>query len=204
MIPLKMLKYLLSLLFFLHTLYPAHSFGLKSFDKVNFQLGTWLENYDQLQGSQKGDSNSFEFAPYFGLGLEYQIKPQYLVIPEVGYIIQRTSEEVSKNQFFFRADFAFLPNDWLRLKLGTSLMVLMISGDGGEDTLPNGNSTETYYIPSERRTAYNQTLDFGVEFFKDNMSARLQSFLYAWNESQERMISYGISFNYLIPIKDIL
>jgi hypothetical protein len=180
------------------------AFGLESFDKVNLQLGTWMENYQQVQGTQSGDKNGFEFTPYIGLGLEYKIKPQYLFIPEVGYIIQRTSEEVKKNQFFIRADFAYLPTDWLRLKAGTSLMILMVSGDGGEDTLPNGNSTEVYYIPEERRTAYNQTLDFGVEIFKDNMSARFQSFVYAWNESDERLISYALSYNYLIPIKDFL
>ncbi|MFT6631022.1 MAG: hypothetical protein ACJAS4_000968 [Bacteriovoracaceae bacterium] len=182
----------------------AFAFGLKSFDKLNLQIGTWMENYQQVQGTQDGDKNGFQFAPYIGVGLEYKLKPQYLLTPEIGYIIQRTSDEIKKNQFFLRADFAYLPNDWLRLKVGSSLMILMISGDGGEDTLPNGNSTETYYIPEERRTAYNQTLDFGLEVFNDNMSARFQSFIYAWNESEERLISYALSYNYFIPIKDFL
>jgi hypothetical protein len=36
------------------------------------------------------------------------------------------------------------------------------------------------------------------------MSARFQSFIYAWNESEERLISYALSYNYFIPIKDFL
>ncbi len=198
------MKYFIKLLISISFTTNCFAFGISSFENLNFQFGSWLENYQQVQSTQSGSKNGFEFNPYLALGLDYKLRPSIYLTPEIGYIFQRTSEDIRKNQFFIRTDLSYLANDWLKLKLGTSLMILVISGDGGEDTLPNGNSTETYYIPEERRTAYNQTLDFGAEFFKDNMSARVQSYLYAWNESEERMITYSLSFNYNIKIKDLL
>lgn len=198
------MKYLISFtICFLFINLNAFAFGLNDFDKLQLQFGTWLENYQQVRANTKGDTNGFELTPYIGLGLEYKLKPQYLIIPEIGYVLQRTSEDVTKNHFFIRTDFAYLAKDWLKLRAGSSFMILSYAGEGGEDQLRNGNTTETYYIPEERRTAYNQTLDFGAEFIKDNMSLRLQNYIYAWNAPEERMLTYSISFSYLIPIKDL-
>ena len=101
-------------------------------------------------------------------------------------------------------DAAYLYNDNLRLRAGTSLMILTLSGNGGEESLPNGDSNETYYIPTERRTALNQTLDFGVEYLIDRISIRGQAYIYAWLDSNERIITYSTSLSYLIPIKELM
>lgn len=180
-----------------------HAFDWKKFQTLNLQFGTWLENYQQIQGTRAGAKNGFEFVPYLALGSDYHWKQKFMLSPEIGYVLQRNSEAIRKNQFFIRGDLSYLPQDWLKLKIGTSLMVLMISGDGGEDTLPNGDSTETYYIPDERRTALNQTLDFGIEASKDDYAGRLQTYIYAWNESEERMITYTLSFIYKWKTKDL-
>jgi hypothetical protein len=167
-------------------------------------MGTWLENLGQTRSSTSGATNGFEIIPYIGVGLEYNIAPQFLFSPEIGWVIQRTEDEVSKNIFFLRGDFSYQVKKWLKLKLGSTFIMQTYSGDGGEDTLPNGDSQEVYFIPEERRTAYNQTLDIGVEFIKKNKSIRLQNYIYAWNQDEERMTSYSLSFNYFIPLEDLL
>jgi hypothetical protein len=181
------------------------------FDNVTLTFGNWMEFIGDIQTNKSGTRNSFfdfDLNPYFAVAVDYPLKEQWAkwsLIPEIGYVVQRDADDsrIKKNLFFVRADAAYKLNDWLRLRAGTSLMILNISGRGGEETLPNANTTEVYYMPSERRTALNQTLDFGVEAIKDRMSARLSSYIYAWNESEERMITYSLSLSYLIPLKEM-
>ncbi len=201
-----MFKWILTLLLITFQYpYSAHAFGLQSFKDLHLSIGTWLENYGQVQINNSGDTNDdFEINPYLTAGLEYELKPQFSLLPEVGWVIQRTENDISKNIFFLRGDFIYSPWEFLRLRLGTSFVMTSISASGGEDTLRNGSGTEVYYIPAERRTATNQTLDLGVEYIKDNMGVKLQNYIFAWNESSERMITYSLSFNYYIPMKDLL
>lgn len=177
-----------------------------SFERVetlNFQFGTWLENYDQVRASASDETNGFELIPYISTSLNIRLPHDLSLIPELGWVIQRTEEEVSKNIFFLRSDIAYDVNDWIKLKLGTSFVITSISGNGGEETLNNGNSTETYYIPEERSNAYNQTFDLGVEFFKKEHGLNLQSLIYAWNESEQRMYTITLSYIYKLDFKEL-
>lgn len=174
----------------------------KNFKTASLQLGTWLENYRQVRATRDGEVNGFEFNPYLSLSTQYYFNSSHILIPEVGYVLQRTSESVHKNIFLFRFDYAYQIKEWLRLRAGSSLAVQTLSASGGEETLNNGNTTETYYKPSERSTALNQTLDLGVEFIKDNLSARVSSFIYAFNESEQRLISYTIGINYYLSLEE--
>ncbi len=182
----------------------AHAFGISSFKSAHLQLGTWLENYGQVQANRSGETNGFEITPYLSLGLEYDLQNKMSLLPEIGYVFQRTDEAITKNQFLIRGDFAYQAHPNLRLRLGSSLIITSFAGDGGEDTLRNGNSTEVYYIPEERKNTYNQTLDFGVEYLQDRMSIKLQNYIFAWNEEEERMTTYSLSLNYFVPIEELL
>jgi len=184
--------------------FSSHALKLRDFDQLQIQIGTWLENYAQVQTTPEGDVNDgFAFTPLISAGLTYKYKPQIQIIPEVGWVFQRTQENVSKNIFLFRNDFAYVPKDWFKLRAGSSLIITSISGDGGEETLNNGTTTESYFIPEQRRNAFNQTLDFGIEFLHKNASLRFQTYFYAWNDSDERMYTHAMSFNYFIPVKSL-
>lgn len=182
----------------------AFAFDIKKPITLDIGLGTWLENYGQTQATRDGETNGFEFNPYLSLATQYNLYKGSILIPEAGYIFQRTSESISRNQFFLRADIAYPLNKYLRVRVGSSFMVLMTSGEGGEDTLDNGDSTETYYIPEERKTAYNQTLDLALEALVDKMSYKLQGYIYSFNEEDDRMYSLSLSINYMIPFREIV
>ncbi len=180
------------------------AFDIKSPETIGFNFGTWLENYAQVQDDTNGGVNDhFELTPYFGINAVYSLPYQLEFVHETGYVIQRTSEEISKNLFFFKFDLAYRATEWVRLRAGTSFMMLMISADGGEDTLRNGSGTETYYIPEERRTSYNQTLDFGAEFLYEKISFKLQNYIYAFTNSDQRMTTYSLSVNYNVPFEEL-
>ena len=178
------------------------------FNNVTVSFGNWMEFVGDVQITKGGTKNSFlntQYTPYFSIAVDYPIQGKWSVMPELGYVIRREAADsrIKKNLFFIRTDVAYLYNKWLKLRAGTSLMILNITGTGGEETLPNADSSETYFIPSQRRTALNQTLDFAVEGIYDRVSLKLGSYIYAWNEDSDRTISYSLSFNYLIPLKEM-
>lgn len=183
----------------------AKEFSTKNFKNIYANFGTWQEFYKQVQSSRDGDLNSFEFRPYLSAGVDYELTSEHAIISEVGYVIRENlgDSTVTKDQFFLRFDYAHRALEWLRLRAGTSFMWVTYSGDGSEQTLPNGNSTEVYFAPSERSNVFNQTLDLGLEFIKDRYSFRVQSYIYAFSEEDERLTSFSASLNYLIPIKDL-
>jgi hypothetical protein len=176
------------------------------FDNLTITGGNWFDNYKQVQTSPSGSTSGFEVAPFFATSIDYFFREKWVAIPEVGWVVQRDAQDsrISKNLFFIRLDAAYSVKDNFRLRFGTSLMILNIGGNGGETTLPNGDSEETYYIPTERRTALNQTIDLGAEYIIDRISIRGQAYIYAWLDSEERLISYSMSLSYIIPIKEIM
>lgn len=201
-----MKKIIFSALFLLLSFTATAEDKMWRFDNVTITGGNWFDNYKQVQTSASGSKQGFEVAPYFSTSIDYYLKDKWLAIPELGWVVQRHAGDsrISKNLFFMRMDAAYLYNENLRLRVGTSLMILNISGNGGEETLQNGDGKETYYIPTERRTALNQTLDFGVEYIFDRISIRGQAYIYAWIDSNERLITYSTSLSYLIPLKELM
>ena len=198
-------KIFLTTMFLLSPFFEAQSsFNNKNLGNLQIHVGNWLEYPGQIRKTQNGDTNGFELAPYFATSFEYNVREHLQLIPELGYILQRSSENIDKNQFFARIDMAYFYRDFLRIRVGSSFMILNISSDGGEKELPNGPSTETYYRPSESQNAFNQTLDFGIEYIFDKKSIKLQSYTYAWNIAEERLTSFSMAFTYAIPIGSLL
>ena len=179
-------------------------FQWKNFETVSFQFGTWLENYAQVRATRDDDTNGFEITPFVSASVAYKLATQHEIIPELGYVIQQSSNEVNKNLFFIRADYAYQMKDWLKLRAGSSFMMLMQSGSGAEDTLNNGNTTDTYFVPNENRTSYNQTIDLGAEFIQKELSARVQLYTYAPLDAERRSYTISLSFNYTMDMEDLL
>ncbi|MBD66574.1 MAG: hypothetical protein CME62_15285 [Halobacteriovoraceae bacterium] len=159
----------------------------------------------QVQDSQSGSLNSFELKPYLSAALDYQIKNQHFLGTEVGYILRESYSKstYTKDHFYWRFDYIYQALEWFNLRAGTSFMWQTLSGDGSEETLPNGDGEQTYYAPDERKNIFNQTFDLGVEFLHKNMSARIQSYIYALDQEDERLTSFSLSFHYLMPIRDL-
>lgn len=184
---------------------PSYSFfEQKKVQDLKFHIGNWFEFPSQTRSSQSGETRIMEFAPFFASSIDYKLRSQVLLSPEVGYILQRTNEKIDKNQFFIRLEVSYLWSDHFRVSTGSSLMILNLSSDGGEESLPNGNSTATFYRPTESSSAFNQTLDFAIEYLFDNMGVKFQSYIYAWNESEERLSSFSLALTYGIPFKELL
>jgi hypothetical protein len=75
-------------------------------------------------------------------------------------------------------------------------MVNNIRGGGGTVTLDNGDSTSEFYLPSESKTAVNNTFDLGAEVFLRSFAFRLQTYTYALARSDRRQVSYTLIASY--------
>lgn len=95
-----------------------------------------------------------------------------------------------------RADFGYNLVDWLRLRMGTSLIWLNQHGKGGSVQMNNGNDTSTFYYPDENRSSLNNTLDFGAEAIWQDWSLRLQTYIYSVFLADKRQTSYTLFISY--------
>ena len=95
-----------------------------------------------------------------------------------------------------RGDLGFDPLDWLRLRIGTSLMWQNQQGRAGKVQMNNGDSTSTFYYPDENRSSLNNTFDVGAETIFDQFAIRLQTYTYSLFKKEQRQFSYTLFFSY--------
>jgi hypothetical protein len=162
-------------------------------------IGNHTEFYNSVQINDSGDTRKIEFAPVLGAGLymplaNYDLK----FLPEFNWVLPRSagSSRIIKNLFMFRADLGYDPLDWLRLRLGTSLLWLNQHGRGGSAKVNNGTGSSTFYYPDENRSSVNNTLDIGVEALFDDWSVRLQTYTYFVFVEERRQVSYTLFLSY--------
>ena len=160
--------------------------------------GFHTEFMNNVQTNSSGTLRKIEFAPTLGMGVSYPISANWRFLHEVNWVLPKTSDDahIIKNLFMLRADFGYNLLDWLRLRVGTSLMWLNQHGRGGRAKLNNGNDTSTFYYPNENRSSLNNTLDLGAEILLDHWSVRLQTYTYALFKEDRRQISYTLFLTY--------
>lgn len=171
----------------------------KQIESILFNLGTHTEFYDNIQINTSGGTRKFDMkAPTIGAGLSMPIKYGWRFLPEFNWVLPRFIDDskIIKNLFMFRADFGYDPLDWLRLRIGTSIMWANQHGRGGKAEINNGNSTSTFYYPEENRSSLNNTFDLGLETKFDEWAVRLQTYTYAIFKEERRQVSYTLFISY--------
>jgi hypothetical protein len=164
-----------------------------------FSGGNYSENDYGVQNSKTGSISTFSYAPYLAMGANFYLNQNINLVPEVGYVLQRNAESsaIKKDTFWLKSDFSFHLSEQLKLRLGTSIIMNSISGNGGEEELNNGNSKEEYYIPSDRRTAINQTVDLGIEYFlSETLSLKYTTIHYSFFNTYKEQISTLVCVSY--------
>lgn len=169
----------------------------RRFKNLGFHAGTLTEFYDAVQIDDNGKKEKFAFNPMLGFSTDVEIVPDIHFIPEIHWVLPREAEEgITQNLFMFRADVAWRPSDWWRWRLGSSLMVNNIRGEGGSRQVRNGNGYSKFYVPADSSTSINNTLDLAVEGLWDAFGLRLQTYVYSVLKSERRQISYTLMFTY--------
>jgi len=151
-----------------------------------------------VQNDSSGGTRKFDTAPTIGGGIVLPLNSNWNFLPEFNWVLPQEagSSEIIKNIFMLRADFGYNLLDWLRLRMGTSLIWLNQHGKGGSAQINNGNDTSTFYYPDENRSSLNNTLDFGAEAIWQDWSLRLQTYVYSVFLADKRQTSYTLFISY--------
>lgn len=171
----------------------------KRLESIVFNLGTHTEFINNVQNDASGGVRKFDLkAPTVGIGFSLPINADWRFLPEFNWVLPRSTADsrVIKNLMMLRGDFGYDPLEWLRLRVGTSLMFLNQHGRGGKATMNNGNTTSTFYYPDENRSSLNNTLDLGAELRYDEWALRLQSYIYSVFKEERRQVSYTVFISY--------
>jgi hypothetical protein len=182
---------------------PAKASADQPFDNLGFHLGTLTEFVGSVQTDDQGKKNVFEMNPMLGFSTQLTLSPQWIFTPELNWVLPREAGAgVSKNLFMIRGDFGYALEDWIRLRLGTSLMVNNIRGSGGTRPLNNGSGQSDFFVPPESQTSFNNTLDLGAEIHSDELALRFQTYWYAILNSERRQLSYSLTLTFYYDLKE--
>jgi hypothetical protein len=154
---------------------------------------------NQVQTDSSGGTRKFDFSPTLGIGVAINFPyDNWYFLPELKWVLPNpaNSENVIKNIFMVRGDIGYDVVDWLRLRLGMSLMHLNQQGRGGSVKINNGNTESTFFNPDENRSSLNNTLDAGVEALFSDWSVRLQTYTYALFDNERTQYSYTLFISY--------
>ncbi|HXH76754.1 MAG TPA: hypothetical protein VNJ08_17420 [Bacteriovoracaceae bacterium] len=167
-------------------------------ESVYFNFGTHTEFYNAVQIDDSGGMRKFEIAPTIGAGLKLPLDYGWRFLPELNWVLpfSEGNSKIIQNLFMLRADFGYDPLEWLRLRIGTSLMFLNQHGRGGTTTIDNGNGASTFYYPDENHSSLNNTFDLGAEFIYDEWSFRFQTYTYSIFKEERRQLSYSLLISY--------
>jgi hypothetical protein len=104
----------------------AASDSFFNYKSIYFNLGTHTEFYNAVQMDDSGGLRKFDFAPTAGIGMEIPAFEGWHYLPEFNWVLPKTYEEskIIVNTFMYRFDMGYDPLEWLRLRVGTSLIHL--------------------------------------------------------------------------------
>ena len=168
----------------------------RQFKTIGFHLGGHTEFMGAVQTDTQGTRPKFRPAPMVGFSADVMVTDSWRLVPEINWMLPQSSDGVMRNLWMVRLDGAWQGGEWWRLRVGTSIMVNNIRGGGGTVTLDNGDSTSEFYLPSESKTAVNNTFDLGAEVFLRSFAFRLQTYTYALARSDRRQVSYTLIASY--------
>lgn len=165
---------------------------------VSLNAGFHTEFYNSVQIDDSGSMRKLDYAPTLGLGASVPLDYGFRFLPELNWVLPRYSgsSRILRNLFMIRGDLGYDPLEWLRLRAGTSLMVLNQHGRGGSTSISNGNSTSTFYYPDENHSSINNTFDLGIEAMYEQWSLRLQTYTYSLFKEERRQVSYTLFVTY--------
>jgi hypothetical protein len=165
---------------------------------IGFNVGSLTEFVGNVQIDSNGKKRTFDFNPAIGTSFVIPLQAPFELIPEINWVLPRKTgrDKVYKNIFMFRADLAYKWLEWLRLRVGTSIMLLNTHGSGGKVSRDNGNGQTEFYRPDSNSSSFNNTFDLGVEALYDNWGVRFQTYTYQLFNEQRRQHSYMIMGTY--------
>jgi len=160
-------------------------------------LGSSTHNFLTAQNDEKGGTKVMDFNPTVILGgnLPFFFSGVYFS-PAVGFTYFFPEDNTTKTEIFLQYHLNQSITSSFYLHYGFSTYLTQISGEGGTKELNNGNSTATFYVPSEKKTSYTGSLDLASEFIWDSTyTMKWQFSVDRFLSSERRRVSHLLTLN---------
>lgn len=185
----------LFLLFALASLGRSQAFAYDA----NLSVGNLCEYIGRIQTDDKGSTNVCSFRPYLGGAVDYLFFDDQLILsPEITLSIPKSNRDskITKTNLVLLANAKYKVSI-VHFVLGTGLFITRIAGDGGTETLKNGNSTDDFPVPEGSAFTRNFIINagFGVDF-NQKWSADLHTYIFNLTKSEDRSFSLALSGTY--------
>lgn len=161
--------------------------------------GTFVPFVGKAQISNSGGSEKFAYNPYLSIGTPIQMSGRHFFVPEIGFnFFLENAKRTTRSNIFLKYDFASKISPNLALRYGITNNWYRLSGQGGSNTLRNGNGYTDFPAPNKTVTSYYTTIDLGIDYrFKSAMSARFDINIMSINRFENKAYNYLFTINFL-------
>lgn len=176
----------------------SNSTGSAHTNDLTLSLGNLCEYIGKVQTDEKGSTNVCSFLPSLSSSLDYYMTPNWALSPQIGATLPKSG----RDQNITRMTMIALMNlkyktDYAHLIFGTGFFFTRVSGNGGEEVLNNGNSTESFPLPRDAVWSRNFIVNLGASAdFNQSWSSELYTYIFNIEDSKERAFSAGVNLTY--------
>lgn len=182
------------ILFFLLT------FSFQSYASSYIGFGGYAAYPFSSQGDTEGGLAYFGLDPMISVGGVFDGFWGHKLLPEIGYHMRIGEDDgYNKSTLFFLLDLGYPLQSNLVLRYGLGWFHTTIGGDGGAVELNNGTDTATFYRPVDSVTAYNISLNLGIESqFESNLTWKFETYLVQFLDFTKLDLNYSLTVNYFL------
>ena len=164
----------------------------------------------KVQIDKNGTVEYFNFNPTFSFGFEYPFRESLIIIPEFGlnFSGHGRHDAISRFTFFLSTDIGRRWKYFL-LQTGLGLHWTFIDGPGGTETLNNGDTTTSFYLPEFTSISSNLTwtsaFGFPLHFLGGELPPTLKFDTAVYNpfDSLKRAVSYRIALQFSFSVDSL-
>ena len=176
-----------------HSAQPASSNG-----DLTVSLGNLCEYVGKIQTNESGDKNICSFMPSLSMNYDYFFTNKFALSPQIGATLPKSGrDEHIKSMTLFALLNSKYKTSYVNFIGGVGLYYTRIWGPGGEETLNNGNASDSFPLPKDPVYTRNfiVNLGLGLDFTKD-ISGELYTYVFNALESEDRAFSVGVNLSY--------
>jgi hypothetical protein len=184
-----------SIILILAMFFSANLWAVSSWVSV----GTVTQNFLSTQKNASGGKTVLNFAPALFVGTTFPFfYSGTWFTPSIGYAKYSAKDNTTKNDIILQYHLSTHLLSGLDSRFGFSNYITTIGGNGKSLILNNGDSTATFYSPSETKKSYTASLDLGLKLrLLSNWSFGGQFSVMRFLSSDRRSLTHIITCDYL-------
>ena len=169
--------------------------AVKSF---NLSLGNLCEYVGKIQTDGNGSTNTCSFLPSMAGSLDVHLDSSWAFSPQIGATLPKSGrdENIKRMTIFTLANVKY-KTSYVNFIGGAGLYFTRIWGPGGEETLNNGDTSDSFPLPKEPVYVRNFIVNLGLGAdFTTELSGELYTYIFNAESSEDRAFSIGFGVTY--------